>query len=73
LHIAITGSSGLIGRTLITALQAGDHRVTRVLRTDSSSGAGIRWDPGTGTIDAAGFEGVDAVVNLSGRNIGEHR
>jgi hypothetical protein len=31
------------------------------------------WDPATGTIDAAGLEGVDAVIHLAGEGIGEKR
>jgi uncharacterized protein (TIGR01777 family) len=31
----------------------------------------LRWDPGAGTIDAAGLEGVDAVAHLAGESIGQ--
>ena len=32
-----------------------------------------RWDPEAGTIDAAGLEGVDAVVHLAGAGIGDKK
>jgi uncharacterized protein (TIGR01777 family) len=44
---------------------------------DGTSGApGVRdvpWDPRTGELDPATLEGVDAVVNLAGAGIGDHR
>jgi uncharacterized protein (TIGR01777 family) len=34
---------------------------------------GIAWNPATGEIDTVRLEGIDAVVNLSGRSIGDRR
>ncbi len=70
MHIAITGSHGLIGTALTRRLTGAGHTVTPVTR---SGGGGIGWDPVTGEIDAAGFEGVDAVVHLAGAGIGDRR
>ncbi len=80
--VAITGASGMIGTALRRRLEAGGHRVVRLVRP-SSTGPGpssdrggadtIAWDPAGGTIDAAGLEGIDAVVNLAGEGIGERR
>jgi uncharacterized protein len=70
LHVAITGSSGLIGSALTRFLVAGGHRVTRLVRGHSDPAAGLlHWDPETGVSDAAGLEGVNAVVHLAGENI----
>jgi uncharacterized protein (TIGR01777 family) len=33
----------------------------------------VRWDPAAGTIDAAGLEGVDAVIHLAGAGIGDKK
>jgi uncharacterized protein (TIGR01777 family) len=33
----------------------------------------LRWDPRTGELDPAALEGADAVVNLAGAGIGDHR
>ena len=70
MDIAITGSSGLIGTALRTSLEAAGHNAIRVVRSGSD---GIGWDPAAGRIDAAGFEGIDAVVHLAGEGIGERR
>jgi uncharacterized protein (TIGR01777 family) len=72
--IAITGSSGLVGTALIHALEADGHLIRPVVRRATRQGANeIRWDPENGTIDAAEFAGVDAVVHLAGENIAGHR
>lgn len=75
MRIAVTGSSGLIGSALVPHLRAAGHDVARVVRSSSPSGSGetISWDPVAGTIDAAAFEGVDAVINLAGAGIGDKR
>jgi uncharacterized protein (TIGR01777 family) len=72
-HVAVAGSAGLIGNALVRALEADGHRVGRMVRPASEAGGSIEWDPVTGRIDAAALEGVDAVVNLAGRSIGERR
>jgi uncharacterized protein (TIGR01777 family) len=72
--IAITGSTGLVGTALIKALEADGHSVRRVVRRPSGGGAQeIRWDPAAGTIDAAGFHDVDAVVHLAGESVAARR
>lgn len=43
---------------------------------DATRTPGVRevlWDPRTGELDPAALEGVDAVVNLAGAGIGDHR
>lgn len=72
--IAITGASGLVGGALIHALEADGHLIRPVVRRAPRAGSDeIRWDPDNGTIDAAEFAGVDAVVHLAGENIAGHR
>ena len=73
MKIAITGSSGLIGSALVDHLAARGHETIRVVRPQSTATGSIRWDPAAGTIDPADLAGIDAVVNLSGRSIGEKR
>lgn len=70
MDIAITGSSGLIGSALKLHLAELGHTAIPVVRSDID---GIRWDPAGGTIDAEGFEGIDAVIHLAGEGIGERR
>jgi uncharacterized protein (TIGR01777 family) len=70
MQILVTGSSGLIGSSLLNFLTSKGHQVTRLVRSRPSSGeAGIYWDPLAGLIDAASIEGFDAVVHLAGENI----
>lgn len=74
MQIAVSGSTGLIGTVLVEALEEAGHRVIRMVRpTTSGQHEGISWDPASGTIDAAALDGIDAVINLSGRSIGERR
>lgn len=74
MDVVVTGSSGLIGTALIASLEADGHRAIRLLRRAPAPGEdALRWDPAAGTIDAAGLEGVDAVVHLAGAGIGDQR
>lgn len=73
MRIAITGASGLIGTALGVALREQGHDVRPVARGSSAGPEALRWDPAAGSIDAGGFEGIDAVVHLAGAPIGPRR
>jgi uncharacterized protein len=73
MRIAVTGASGLIGTALGAALEADGHEVRAVTRGAAAGPGTILWDPMAGEIDAAGLEGVDAVVHLAGASIGAKR
>jgi len=73
LVVAIAGSSGLIGSALVSALRAADHRVVRIVRRAPAHSDELHWNPDSGEFDPAGLEGVDAVINLCGVNVGEKR
>jgi uncharacterized protein len=74
MRVAVTGSSGLIGSALCRRLESTGHEVTRVVRGPGRPGdRTLSWDPGAGTIDRNGLEGIDAVVNLAGAGIGDRR
>ena len=69
LAIAITGAGGLIGSALGHFLEAGGHRVVRLVRSREGALAhedAVYWNPEGDEIDAAGLRGVDAVVHLAG-------
>jgi uncharacterized protein (TIGR01777 family) len=70
MDVAITGSTGLIGNAMVPLLEGEGHRVARVGRAGRGD---IGWDPEAGEIDAAGLEGLDAVIHLAGAGIGEKR
>lgn len=72
MRIAITGSTGLIGRALVRHFRERGDTVTRIVR----SHAGVQpqervvvWNPREGTIEAEGLRGVDVVIHLAGESI----
>ena len=74
MDVVITGSSGLIGTALRSALTTAGHRPIRLVRRPPTAGADeIRWDPAKGELDGESLEGVDAVINLAGAGIGDKR
>jgi hypothetical protein len=75
MRVAITGSTGLVGSEVVTVLSAAGHDVVRLVRRVPAPGekAVLRWDPMKGEVDAAGLEGLDAVVHLAGENIASGR
>jgi uncharacterized protein len=71
MRVAITGSSGLIGTALAKALLRDGQQVVRLVRHPPRQPGEVRWDPqaADGGLDPAAFDGVDAVVHLSGAPI----
>jgi uncharacterized protein (TIGR01777 family) len=69
MRIAVTGSSGTIGRELVPFLTTAGHRVERLVRRQATGAGEISWDPPHGWIDTERLEGVDAVVHLAGESI----
>ncbi len=79
MKILVTGSSGLVGSALVSALSRSSHTVCRLLRPDSVAGARtealgipIRWNPATGELEGAAA-GAQAVINLAGESIAAGR
>jgi uncharacterized protein (TIGR01777 family) len=70
--IAISGSSGLIGSALARAFTASGHEVRPLVRRAARTPNEIQWQPEGDMIDASRLEGVDAIVNLAGENLGQH-
>lgn len=72
MRVAVTGSSGLIGRALVDSFQQDGHQVHRVVRDRAAAtGGDVYWSVARGEIDAEALEGVDAVVHLAGEPIGK--
>lgn len=71
-QVGITGSSGLIGSALVDALTAAGHTPVPIVRRAAGDGE-IEWQPQDGRVDRAAIAGLDAVVNLAGAGIGDHR
>ena len=70
-RVVMSGASGLIGSALLPALRADGHDVVRLVRREPTGTDEIRWDPAADELDAAQLKGTDAIVNLSGENIGQ--
>ncbi|MGE3779854.1 MAG: TIGR01777 family oxidoreductase, partial [Pirellulaceae bacterium] len=68
---AVTGSTGLLGATLLPLLTTGGHEVTRLVRRRAGEGE-VEWNP-QARWDAAALDGTDAVVHLAGENIAAGR
>jgi uncharacterized protein len=64
MKILIAGANGMIGSAVAPYLANQGHEVTRLVRRQAAEGE-VRWDPDAGSIDAAGLEGLDGVVNLA--------
>lgn len=73
MHIVVAGSHGLIGSALVASLRGRGDRVGRLVRGAPREPDDIAWDPDAGRLDPAALEGVDAVVNLAGANVGSRR
>lgn len=72
MRIAISGASGLLG-TALTERLSGDHEIVRLVRRPATSMLERRWDPVGGFIEGLGLSDIDAVINLSGADIGAGR
>jgi uncharacterized protein len=74
MKILVTGSTGLVGTALVSALARDGNTVCRLLRPQSAASGGakdgfdVAWNPTTGELGGAAG-GADAVVNLAGASI----
>jgi uncharacterized protein (TIGR01777 family) len=74
MKILVTGSTGLVGTALVSALAGAGHTICRLVRPESvaqggaKDGFNVPWNPATGELGGAAV-GADAVVNLAGASI----
>jgi uncharacterized protein (TIGR01777 family) len=73
MRIVVTGSSGLIGSALVSALTADGDTVVSLVRRPPRSESELRWDPAAREVDEKALAGVDAAVHLAGAGVGDHR
>jgi uncharacterized protein (TIGR01777 family) len=71
MKIAITGSSGLIGKKLTEYFRQNGHFVVGLVRDRSQQG--IYWNPQSGLTDAEKLNGYDAIIHLAGENLAAGR
>jgi uncharacterized protein (TIGR01777 family) len=72
-RIAVTGSSGLIGTALVSALRERGDEAVRLVRRPPRAPDELQWDPSTRRLDPAALDGVDGVVHLAGAGVGDRR
>lgn len=73
MRVLISGSSGLIGTALVSALKARGNEVLRLVRSQGEMTGAIYWNPEAGMLRLEGLGEIDAVINLSGESIGAGR
>ncbi|MFI5895961.1 TIGR01777 family oxidoreductase [Actinoplanes sp. NPDC051513] len=73
MRILMAGASGFLGTRLGDRLAGAGHEITRLVRRPARSADEKTWQPSQGQIDPAVVAAADAVVNLSGANVGTHR
>ena len=72
MKVAITGSSGLIGSSLVSFLSKKDVTVSKILRENPEENE-ISWKPEGGDWDSAFAGGIDGIVHLAGENVASGR
>ena len=73
MRIVISGSSGFIGTALVESLRKDGHEVLRLVRRPATAQTEVTWDPAKGTLDTEKLGHVDAIINLAGAGVGDHR
>ncbi|MBX2811506.1 MAG: TIGR01777 family oxidoreductase [Myxococcales bacterium] len=70
MHVLMSGATGLIGRSLRSALEArGDTVTVLSRRPEAIEGSALGWDPYAGKLPGSAMEKADAVVHLAGEPI----
>ena len=73
MRVLVTGSSGLIGGSLVPALASDGHEVLRLVRRPPRDRTELAWDPAAGSIDPRTLEGFEAVFHLAGESLASGR
>lgn len=73
MRLLLSGSHGLVGKALVTRLEAEGHEIFRLVRHAPVSESEIEWSPDRYSIALARLEGFAAVVHLAGESIAEGR
>lgn len=73
MKILIAGASGLIGRAATRHLRDAGHDVCKLVRRNATAADEIPWQPENVVLSPSAMENVDAILNLSGENVGAGR
>lgn len=71
MRIAISGSSGLLGKAFQEADRENRYTFYPLVRRDARHENEIKWDPEAGYCDAEKLEGMNAVIHLAGENVAD--
>ena len=72
LRVALSGSTGFLGRALTAHLTLLGHRVIPLTRRrQAAPGGAIPWDPARDELAPDALNGIDAVIHLAGENIAQ--
>ncbi|MFQ5962916.1 MAG: TIGR01777 family oxidoreductase [Candidatus Scalinduaceae bacterium] len=72
MKVAVTGTSGLVGSSLVSFLSKKDITVCKIFHEDLTDNE-ISWKPENGDWDTAFTDGIDGIVHLAGENIATGR
>ncbi|MEV0297221.1 TIGR01777 family oxidoreductase [Nocardia sp. NPDC050710] len=73
MRIVMVGSSGFLGKHLVTRLRADGHEVIRLVRREPTAPDESFWDPRTSVLDREVLAGADVAINLCGAAIAGER
>jgi uncharacterized protein (TIGR01777 family) len=79
LRILISGSTGLLGTSVVERLGSEGHEIVRLVRPETLATPGIesanavRWDISSDHFDGTRAEGTDALIHLAGASIADGR
>ena len=80
MKVLVTGASGFVGRRVVSQLLQRKHQVVVLTRSVAKAAVAcgaeckyVQWGDTHSPVPAQAFEGVDAVINLMGENIGEKK
>lgn len=71
--VLVTGASGLVGRALVTQLEARGERAVRLVRRAPQGADEALWDPALGAVEGESARAADAVVHLAGESVASGR
>ena len=70
-NILLTGSSGLIGQSLLSTLKNYGHHVSVFKRSKNLSKGEYFWDPENHDLNLRAFNGIECVIHLAGEPIAQ--
>ena len=72
-RFVLSGASGLVGTALAALLEATGHDVVRLVRRAPRGAGEAQWDPEADVLEPTALAGADAIIHLSGENVGDGR